>query len=61
MTVKELINELKAIGDDKKTIVFSGNQVNYEDPDYDIKFDRLDLWNDGDETITLYLSNGETN
>lgn len=61
MTIKELINELKSIDNDKKTIVFAGNQVNYEDPDYDIKFDRLDLWNDGDETITLYLSNGETN
>lgn len=61
MKVKELIKQLNAIGDGDKEIVLLGNQANYEDSDYDISFDRLDLWNDGDTTITLFLSNGETN
>lgn len=61
MKVKQLIKQLNAIGDKDKEIVLLGNQANYEDSDYDISFDRLDLWDDGDTTITLFLSNGETN
>jgi hypothetical protein len=61
MKVKHLIKQLNALRDKNKEIVLLGNQANYEDSDYDISFDRLDVWDDGDTTITLFVSNGETN
>ena len=61
MKVKHLIKQLNALRDKNKEIVLLGNQAHYEDSDYDIKFDRLDVWDDGDTTITLFVSNGETN
>ena len=56
MKVKELIIELKRIENQDKYIHFLGNSTNSEDNDFDIIFDNVEVWDDGGESITLFMS-----
>ena len=55
MTVIELIKELQQVENKDKYIHLLGNDTNGEDNDFDIIFDDIEVWNDGDESITLFL------
>ena len=55
MTVIELIKELQQVENQDKYIHLLGNDINGEDDDFDIIFDDIEVWNDGDESITLFL------
>ena len=55
MTVIELIKELQQVENKDKYIHLLGNDINGEDNDFDIIFDDIEVWNDGDESITLFL------
>lgn len=57
MTIKQLKEYLDSIGDENKRIEFVVNDVNPEDPQYDITCAEPELWNDGDESITFFLHN----
>lgn len=57
MKVKELINRLKDIENKDKYIHILGNQTNGEDSDFDIIFENCEVWDDSEESITLFLSN----
>jgi len=58
MKVKQLIKELQEIENKDKYIHILGNETNGEDEEFDIIFNDIEIWNDGDESITLFLSNG---
>lgn len=55
MTVIELIKELQQVENKDKYIHLLGNNINGENDDFDIIFDDIEVWNDGDESITLFL------
>lgn len=55
MKIKELIIELKKIKDQDKYIHLLGNSTNPEDDNFDIIFDNVEVWDDGDESITLFM------
>lgn len=55
MTVKELIQELQQVENQEKYIHLLGNDINKESDDFDIIFDDIEVWDDGDESITLFL------
>jgi len=55
MTVIELIKELQQVENKNKYIHLLGNETNGEDDDFDIIFDDVEVWHDGDESITLFL------
>lgn len=55
MTVIELIKELQQVENKNKYIHLLGNETNGEDDDFDIIFDDVEVWDDGDESITLFL------
>ncbi len=57
MTVKELIKQLKEIENKDKFIHILGNEINGEDEDFDIIFNNLEVWDDSDESITLFICN----
>jgi len=57
MTVKELIKQLKEIQNKDKFIHILGNEVNGEDENFDILFNTLEVWDDADESITLFICN----
>ena len=57
MLVKELIKELQKIGNQDGSIHLLGNLTNGEDEDFDMFFNNIEIWNDGDDSITLFLSN----
>ena len=57
MKIKELIKLLKEVENKEKEILILGNETNGEDEELDIKFNNLEVWNDGDESITLFVSN----
>ena len=57
MKVKELIAELQRVENQEHFIHLLGNHTNGEDEDFDIIFNNIEVWNDGDESITLFLSN----
>ena len=56
MKVKELIKELQKIENQDKYIHLLGNTTNGEDEDFDIIFNNIEVWDDGDESITLFMS-----
>lgn len=56
MKVIELIKELQKIKDQNKYIHLLGNSLNGEDKDFDIIFNNIEVWDDGDESITLFMS-----
>ena len=57
MTVKELIKQLKEIQNKDKFIHILGNETNGEDENFDILFNSLEIWDDSDESITLFMCN----
>mgnify|MGYP003625696502 CR=1 FL=1 len=57
MKIKELIKLLKEVENKEKDILILGNETNGEDEQLDIKFNNLEIWNDGEESITLFVSN----
>jgi len=57
MTISELIQLLKEIENKEKYITLLGNETNGDDEDFDIPFNNLEIWDDGDESITLFLTN----
>ena len=57
MTVKELIKQLKEIENKNKFIHFLGNETNGTDEDFDILFNSVEIWDDADESITLFMCN----
>ena len=59
MKVKELIKELQEIENKEKYIHLLGNQTDGEDEGFDIMFNNLEVWDDGDESITIFLSMDE--
>jgi hypothetical protein len=56
MKVKELIKELQQVKNQDKYIHLLGNTTNGEDEDFDIIFNNIEVWNDGDESITLFMT-----
>lgn len=56
MKVKDLIKQLQEIEDKNKYIHLLGNLNNAKDEDDDIIFENIEVWDDGDESITLFLS-----
>jgi len=57
MTVKELIKQLKEVENKDKFIHLLGNEINGDDDDFDIRFNSIEVWDDGDESITLFMCN----
>ena len=58
MTVKELIDRLSKIDLDK-TIDIVVNIDNAEDENEDVACGNLELWDNGSECATLFISRGE--
>jgi hypothetical protein len=56
MKVKELITLLKEVEDQEKYIHLLGNIHNGEDEEQDIIFNNIEIWDDGEESITLFLN-----
>tara|TARA_R110000737_G_scaffold326533_1_gene340320 strand:- start:1909 stop:2136 length:228 start_codon:yes stop_codon:yes gene_type:complete len=57
MLVKELIKELQKIDNQDGSIHLLGSLTNGDDKDFDIFFNNIEIWNDGEDSITLFLSN----
>ena len=57
MIVKDLIKMLQSVENQEHFIHILGNHANGEDKDFDIIFNNLEVWDDGDESITLFISN----
>ena len=56
MEIKTIIEALQECLDDGKTrITLVANLTNGEDEDFDIEMTTLEIWNDGDETATLFM------
>jgi len=58
MKIKDLIKQLEEVENKDKYIHILGNETNGEDEEFDIIFNDIEIWDDGDESITLFLSNG---
>ena len=56
MKVKELIAELQRVKNQDHYIHLLGNHLNGEDEDEDIFFNNIEVGDDGDESITLFMS-----
>ena len=56
MKVKDLIKQLQEIENKNKYIHLLGNTNNPESEDSDIIFENAEVWDDGDESITLFLN-----
>lgn len=61
MKVKELIDLLVALDKPNADITLLGNTGHPEDEDTDMYFDKVEVWNDGEETITLFVGLNEEN
>jgi hypothetical protein len=57
MTIRKLIEQLKQVENQDKYIHLLGNSTNGEDEDFDMIFNNIEVWDDGDESITLFMSN----
>ena len=55
MKVKDLIKQLESIKNQNAEITLLGNVGHPEDEETDMYFDTLELWEDGEETITLFV------
>ena len=59
MKITELIDELEQLKKEGKThLTLLGNSDpnNGENDDFDIHFNNLEIWNDGERTATLFMS-----
>ena len=58
MEIKKLIEQLEnCLKDGKTHLTLLANQTNGEDTDYDMHMNNLEVWNDGEATATLFMSN----
>ena len=58
MEIKKLIGQLQdCLKDGKTHITLLANQTSGEDEDFDMYMNNLEVWNDGEETATLFMSN----
>lgn len=58
MKITELIDELEQLKKDGKThLTLLGNTCNGDNEELDIHFNHLEVWNDGEITGTLFMSN----
>ena len=58
MKIKKLIEQLdNCLKDGKTHLTLLANQTNGEDTDFDMHMNNLEVWNDGEETATLFMSN----
>ena len=58
MEIKKLIEQLQeCLKDGKTRLTLLANQTIGEDTDYDMHMNNLEVWNDGEETATLFMSN----
>lgn len=55
MKVEELIKQLQALDKTDAEITLVGNTGNPDDEEHDLTFSGLEIWNDGEESITLFL------
>jgi hypothetical protein len=55
MKVRELIEKLEGLNKPDAEITLLGNVGNPEDDETDLYFDNLEIWDDGEETITLFV------
>jgi hypothetical protein len=55
MKVKDLIKKLQAIKNQEAEITLLGNVGYSEDEETDLYFDNLELWEDGEQSITLFV------
>ena len=54
LTVKELIEKLRKIKNQDAVITIIGNKPDPENEEFDIHYDKLELWEDDENTITLF-------
>ncbi len=55
MKVKDLIKQLEVIKNQDAEITLLGNVGHPEDEETDLYFDFVELWEDGEETITMFV------
>jgi len=55
MKVKELIKMLKGLENQDAEITLLGNVGHPEDEETDLRFDFFEVWDDGEESITLFF------
>lgn len=55
MKVKNLIKQLEELNKPDAKITLLGNVGNPEDEETDLYFDNIEIWDDGDESITLFV------
>jgi hypothetical protein len=55
MKIKDLIQQLQELDKPEAEIVILGNVGHPEDEETDMYFDKLELWNDGENSITLFI------
>tara|TARA_R100001463_G_scaffold135248_1_gene198324 strand:- start:550 stop:762 length:213 start_codon:yes stop_codon:yes gene_type:complete len=56
MEIKKLIEQLEnCLKDGKTHLTLLANQTNGEDTDYDMHMNNLEVWNDGEDTATLFM------
>jgi 4-hydroxy-3-methylbut-2-enyl diphosphate reductase IspH len=61
MKVKDLIKQLEELNKPDAEIVLLGNVGHPEDEETDLYFDNVEVWNDGEDSITLFVGlNDET-
>jgi hypothetical protein len=61
MKIQELIDQLTALDKPNANIVLLGNTGDPEDEDTDMYFDKLEVWNDGEDSITIFVGLNEEN
>lgn len=59
MKVKDLITKLEKLNKPEAEITLLGNTGNPEDEETDMYFNVIEVWNDGEETITLFVGLNE--
>lgn len=55
MKVKELIAELLKVENQEAEVTLLGNVGHPEDEETDVRFQHLEVWNDGEDSITLFV------
>jgi hypothetical protein len=55
MKIKDLIQQLQELDKPEAEIVILGNVGHLEDEETDMYYDKLELWNDGEDSITLFV------
>jgi hypothetical protein len=55
MKVKDLIKQLEELNKPDAEITLLGNVGHPEDEETDLYFDNVEVWNDGEDSITLFV------